>query len=109
MEEPLRARSWMLVLCYLSFLGVLPLLLEKTDRRLRWHAKNGLLLFGAVASFGVLATLIGILAPTLSCLYVIVMPFVATIYAVVVILAIVKALEGERLMVPGISKYADRF
>jgi uncharacterized membrane protein len=108
MEEHPSPRSWMLVLCYLSLLGFLPLLLEKSDRRLRWHAKNGLLLFGAVVCFGVLATLIGILVPTLSCLYLIVMPFVGILYTVVVILAIIKGLGGERLMVPGISKYADR-
>ena len=109
MEEHRSSRSWMLVLCYLSFFGFLPLLLEKNNRQLRWHAKNGLLLFGGVVSFGLLATLIGVLVPPLSCLFVIVMPCVGTLYTVVVILAIVKALGGERLMVPGISKYADRF
>ncbi len=99
----------MLILCYLSLLGLLPLLLEKNDRQLRWHAKNGLLLFGGVAAFGVLATLVGILVPPLSCLYGILMLCVGTLYTVIVILAIVKALGGERLMVPGLSKYADRF
>jgi len=109
MEEQRRSRSWLLVLCYLSFLGFLPLLLTKSDRQLRWHAKNGLLLFAGVVCFGLLATLLGILVPPLSCLYGIVMLSVGTLYAVVVILAIVKALGGERLIVPGISKYADRF
>ncbi|MGH9317473.1 MAG: hypothetical protein ACRD1P_10230 [Thermoanaerobaculia bacterium] len=109
MEEHRRSRSWMLVLCYLSFLGFFPLLLERNDRQVRWHAKNGLLLFGGVVCFGALATLLGILVPPLSCLYPIVMLCVGTLYTVVVILAIVKALGGERLMVPGISKYADRF
>jgi uncharacterized membrane protein len=109
MEEQHPQHSWMLVLCYLSVLGFLPLLLEKNDRRLRWHAKNGLLLFGSVVLFGVLWTLLGILVPPLSCLYPIVMLCVGTLYTVVVILAIVKALGGERLMVPGVSTYADRF
>ena len=33
---------------------------------------------------------------------------VLVVYTVIVILAIVKALDGERLIVPGISSYADR-
>jgi hypothetical protein len=32
----------------------------------------------------------------------------AIVYAIVVILAIVKALQGQRLVVRGLSRYADR-
>lgn len=109
MPEVRSQRSWLLVASYLAFLSWLPLLVDKQDREVRWHAKNGLLLFGAVAAFAVLTTLVGILVPPLSCLYGIVMLFLLATYAVVVVLAIVKALQGERLMVPGISRYADRF
>lgn len=103
-----RARPWILVLCYAAFLGFIPLLTEKRRREVRWHAKNGLLLFGAVAAFGVLFALFGALIPSLSCVYVLVMFLVGTVYVVVAILAVVKALQGERLIVPGISTYADR-
>ena len=34
--------------------------------------------------------------------------FVLALYAFIAILAIVKALDGQRLLVPGISKYAGR-
>ena len=108
MPESRTQPSWMLVLCYLAFLGFIPLLAGKQHRNVRWHAINGLLLFAAVVVFGVVATVIGVLVPPLSCLYGIVMFIVLILYTIIAILAIVKALDGERLMVPGISKYADR-
>ncbi|HEY3122978.1 MAG TPA: hypothetical protein VGK70_02825, partial [Thermoanaerobaculia bacterium] len=92
MSESRSQPSWMLVLSYLAFLGVLPLLASKQDRNVRWHAINGLLLFAAVAAFGAVATVIGILVPPLSCLYGIVMFLVLIIYTIIAILAIVKAL-----------------
>ncbi len=98
----------MLILAYLPLLGFLPLLARKSTREVRWHAKNGLLLFGAVVAIGVAATLVGILVPVFSCLYVIVMFFLGVSYVIVVILAIVKALQGERVIVPGISRYVGR-
>ena len=99
----------MLVLSYLTFLGFIPLLASKGDREVRWHAANGLLLFGAVVAIGVVATIIGILVPALSCIYPILMFVVLVVYTIIAILAIVKALEGQRLIVPFISRYADRF
>ncbi len=108
MPESRAQPSWMLVLCYLAFLGFIPLLAAKQDREIRWHARNGLLLFGAVAGFLILATLIGLAVPSVSCVYVIVMFVVGVVYVVIAILAIVKAIDGERLIVPVISRYADR-
>ena len=105
-----RARlTLMLVLSYLAFLGFIPLIAGKRDREVRWHAANGLLLFGAVAAILIVATIIGVLVPPLSCIYPIVMFLVLILYAIIAILAVVKALNGERLIVPVISRYADRF
>lgn len=101
-------RPWLLVLAYLALLGFIPLLAARHDREVRWHARNGLLLFAAVVSTGVAATLIGILVPSLSCLYAVAMLIVSLLYVLVVILAVVKALEGERLMIPWISVHASR-
>lgn len=108
MSEVRRRPSSLLILCYLPLLGVIPLFLGGSTREVRWHARNGLLLFGGVVMIGVLATLVGLLLPSLSCLYGIGMFFVGVIYVVIVILAIVKALAGERLIFPGLSRYADR-
>ena len=98
-----------LILAYLPILGLLVLLLRSSNREARWHAKNGLLLFAAVAVLGALATLVGIFVPRLACLYGAVMLLAAALYAIVLLLSIVKALQGERVIVPGISRYADRF
>jgi len=99
----------MIVLSYLTFLGFIPFLAAKGNREVRWHSANGLLLFGTVVAIGIAATVVGVLVPSLSCLYPILMFLVLIVYTIIAILAIVKALDGERLIVPGISKYADRF
>ena len=109
MSESHSQPSWMLVLSYLAFLGFIPLIAGKRDREIRWHAANGLLLFGAVVAIGIIATIIGVLVPPLSCVYPIVMFVVLIVYTIIAILAVVKALSGERLIVPVISRYADRF
>lgn len=98
----------MLLLSYLAFLGFIPLLFSRDDPEVRWHARNGLLLFGAVAAIVLVATLFGTVLPALGCLYATLMFFVLALYAFIAILAIVKALDGQRLLVPGISKYAGR-
>ncbi len=109
MSERRAQPAWMLILCYLPFLGFIPILAAKQNREVRWHAFNGLLLSGAVAALLILATLIGLVVPQLSCLYAIVFFVVLVLYTIIAILAIVKALEGERLIVPLVSRYAGRF
>lgn len=102
-------RLGLLVLSYLGFLGFIPLYAAKRrDPEVRWHALNGLLLFAAVAAVGLSATLIGIAVPQLSCLYVVAMLIASLLYVLIAILAIVLALEGQRLLIPGISTYATR-
>ncbi len=101
-------RSWLLAPCYLGFLGFIPLLARPRDPEVRWHAFNGLLLFAALALVGLAATLIGIVAPALSCLYAVAMLIASLLYVSIAILATVKALEGQRLLIPGISRHADR-
>ncbi len=100
-------RASLLVIAYLAVLGVLPLAVSR-DREVRWHAYNGLLLFAALAATGLAATLVGILVPALSCLYAVAMLIATLLYVSIVILAVVKALEGQRLMIPGISPHATR-
>jgi uncharacterized membrane protein len=98
---------WLFALAYLPLVGLL-LLFGSTDPELRWHARNGQLLFGAVAAIALLATIIGILAPSLTCLYAVAMVIVVGGYIAIALLALVKAFEGERLMIPGISRHASR-
>jgi uncharacterized membrane protein len=101
-------RPWLLILAYLPILGFLPLALEKRDADVRWHARNGLLLFAAVVAAALLATLVGIVVPALSCGYFAVMVAVLILYVAVSLLAMVMALSGQRLMIPWISRRAGR-
>lgn len=107
-ERTASPRRAMLIVSYLGPLGVVPLLFARDDPEVRWHSRNGLLLFGAVAAIALVATLIGTVLPALGCLYAMLMFFVLALYAFIAILAIVKALDGQRLLVPGISQYAGR-
>ena len=101
-------RPGLLVVSYIAFLGLIPLLARSRDREVRWHAWNGLLLFGAIAAVGLAATLIGIVVPAVSCIYVVAMLIASILYLVIAILAIVKALEGQRLIIPFLSRHATR-
>ncbi len=101
-------RPWLLALCYAGCLGIVPLLVEKRDPEVRWHARNGLALFAALAATGVAATLVGIAVPSLSCVYAVTMSIVSLLYVMIAVLATVKALGGQRLVIPGISAYASR-
>jgi uncharacterized membrane protein len=108
-ESPSSSRLWLLALGYIPVLGLLPLLLEKRDREVRWHARNGQLLFGAVAAVGIAATLVGIVVPSLSCLYAVAMLIASLLYISVATLAALTAFSGGRLVIPVISRYASRF
>jgi uncharacterized membrane protein len=102
-----RPNPGLLILCYGALLGIVPLAASR-NREVRWHAWNGLLMFAAVAVVGILATLAGILFPSVSCLYGVAMLIVTVLYVAVVVLAVVIALQGRRLLVPVISRHATR-
>jgi uncharacterized membrane protein len=96
-----------IVLAYLWPLAFIPLILERDDADVRWHARHGILLMAAelmvavgylalsstvrFARFGLGgAVLVGVVAAW------------AVVFAVH-IAAIVKGLGGRRLIVPGVS------
>jgi fumarate reductase subunit D len=102
-------RSLMLVLAYLGPLAVIPLVTEKNDPEVQWHAKHGLVLFVAeIILFFALGILhfIPFLGWILGCLLTLVLPIAILVLHV---LCIVKAQKGERLLIPGLSEFADRF
>ncbi|MGQ0505288.1 MAG: DUF4870 domain-containing protein [Myxococcaceae bacterium] len=91
----------MLVFCYLSLLALIPLLTVRDSPYVRWHAKNGLVL--TVAGF-VLGALFGSFK-WLSCLLV---PLFGIAYLIVMVMAISKALQGERWRIPGVTDLAEK-
>jgi uncharacterized membrane protein len=99
-------KPWLMILAYAGPLGFIPLLVEKEDREVRWHARNGLAFFAALAVFGVAATLISVYVPKLGCVYVVGMSAAIVLYVLCAVVGVVKSLQGLRLYVPGVSKYA---
>ena len=94
-----------MILSYLGLLALIPLLVEKNDREVQWHAKHGLVLTVLfVAVFVILNVMSAIIG-----FFWLLGPFVWLIWLVVTILAIVKALDGKRFLIPGISELADKF
>jgi uncharacterized membrane protein len=106
-------RSVWIVLSYLGLLALIPLLVEKEDREVQWHAKHGLVLtvFEVVVIIGlqIVAMVLGAVSGGLGCIVGLVFPFLLLAILVVHIMAIVKGLKGDRLRLPGISDFADRF
>jgi len=99
-------RSIMIVLSYLWLLAIVPLLFEKDDREVQWHAKHGLVLFGVEVLIWVLASALSTVVACLSCVFV---PIVSVAFLVVRILCMVKGLNGTRFNVPLITDLVDKF
>ena len=101
-------RGIMLVLAYLGPLAVIPLVTEKNDPEIQWHAKHGLVLFVAeIILFCILGVLMHI--PVLGCLAALGFPLLGLVFMLFHIFLIIKANNGQRVLVPGISEFANRF
>lgn len=100
-------RGLMLVLSYLWILALVPLVVEKNDAEVQWHAKHGLVLTIAEIILWVLVAIITNIPVLgmLGCVLWLLWPLIIVFR----IILIVKAVNGQRLLVPGISEYANRF
>ena len=101
-------RNIMIVLSYLGILAVVPLIAEKDDREVQWHAKHGLLLTGVWIALSIVLGIIGHMGP-LACAMLLLWPILWLGILVIHILCIVKGINGQRFIIPGISQYVDRF
>ncbi len=106
-------RKVMIVLSYLWLLALIPLLVEKDDREVQWHAKHGLVLtvVEVVVMIGlqVVVMILGAISGGLGCIFTILIPVFMLAILIVHILCIVKGINGQRFLIPGISEFADRF
>lgn len=100
-------RGVMIVLSYLWILFLIPLLLEKDDAEVQWHAKHGLVL--TVVELLMQVVLNVIVATGIGCIFAIFIPLVFLGFAIIRVVCIVKGLNGERFIVPGVSQYVERF
>ena len=122
-EEPPRAaesggkvsenRAVWIVLSYLGLLALIPFFVEKEDREVQWHAKHGLVLtvveIVVIIGLQIVVMILGAVSGGLGCIAGPIFPFLLLGILVVHIMAIVKGLKGDRLRLPGISDYADKF
>jgi uncharacterized membrane protein len=103
----------MIVLAYLWPLALVPLLLEKRDRDVQWHAKHGLVLMLAelllIIVYVVVTSIISLATLGLGCVLSILLVFGWIGILALHVVAILKGVSGSRLIIPGLSHYADRF
>ena len=95
----------MVVISYLWLLALVPLLLEKQDTEVQWHAKHGLVLFGAEFFAFVALGILSALSGGIGCLLV---PLAQLGVLVLHVVCIAKGLRGERFLIPGLSEYANK-
>lgn len=97
----------MAILAYFGPLGLIPYLTDQSAD-IKWHAKQGLTLT-AVWILLSLATGLLVSIPLLGWLWVLLMPFISLALLAVVIVAIIKAINGERWRIPVIADLADKW
>ena len=106
-------RAVMIVLSYLWILAVVPLLIEKQDEDIQWHAKHGLVLLAAeiilLVVFSIVTSAVSLVTSGLGCFLSLLAPFIWLVILLLHIAAMIKGLNGQRLIVPGVSEYASRF
>ena len=99
----------MLVLAYVYILCLVPLLVEREDAEIQWHAKHGLVLLGLDIVIAVAFFAVGIVSGGLGCLLAPLQMLLHLGILVVRIVCIVKGLKGERFLLPGVSNLASSF
>jgi uncharacterized membrane protein len=106
-------RGIMIVLSYLWLLALVPLLVEKEDKEVQWHAKHGIVLMVAEIVLWIAVTIVsfilGSMSLALGCVVSILTFGLWLGILVVHVMCIVKGVNGQRFLIPGVSEYASRF
>jgi len=106
-------RNVMIVLSYLWLLALIPLLVEKDDSEVQWHAKHGLVLtvVEVVVMIGlqVVIMILGAISGGLGCVFTLLIPIFMLAILIVHVLCIVKGINGQRFLIPSVSEFADKF
>ncbi|HJZ70733.1 MAG TPA: hypothetical protein VKE51_03285 [Vicinamibacterales bacterium] len=111
--EPSANRGVMIVLAYLWLLALVPLLAEKQDPDVQWHAKHGLVLMAAelivIFGYAAMTSIVSFATLGLGCVLGMFLVFAWVGILALHVVAILKGINGGRLIIPGISEYANRF
>ena len=102
----------MIVLAYMWPLALVPLLLEKNDPDVQWHAKHGIVLMIAELvlffAYVTMTSLVSLASLGLGVVLSMLLIFAWVGMLGVHVVAILKGINGTRLMLPAISEYANR-
>ena len=100
-NAPSSNRNVMILLSYLWLLALVPLLTEKDDKEVQWHAKHGLVLM--VAELFVWIVISIVLGPLgiFGCIAALFTPLLALGQLILHIMCIMKGINGKRLIIPG--------
>jgi uncharacterized membrane protein len=106
-------RNVMIILSYIWILFLVPLLTEKDDREVQWHARHGFVLTIAEIVFWVAFVVVKMILSRifggLGCVLALLAPLISLAFLVLRVLCILKGVKGERFIIPGVSQYVDRF
>jgi uncharacterized membrane protein len=106
-------RGIMIVLSYLWLLALVPLLVEKEDKEVQWHAKHGIVLMVAEIVLWIAITIITFIISSISgalgCVVSLLTFGLWLGILVLHVMCIVKGVNGQRFLIPGVSEYANRF
>jgi uncharacterized membrane protein len=105
-------RAVMIVLAYMWLLAFVPLLFEQQSPDIQWHARHGIVLMIAevllLAGYILMTTLVSLATLGLGLVLSLLVVFVWVGILGLHVIAIVKGINGERLMIPRVSEYANR-
>ena len=99
-------RGMMIVMSYLWALALVPLLVKSDDEEVQWHAKHGLVLFGAEIGIYIVISFLTAATGGLGCLL---LPLTWLGVLVLHVACMGKGLQGNRFRIPGLSHYPDQF
>jgi hypothetical protein len=112
-QDPSPNRSVMIVLSYLWPLALVPLLVEKEDAEIQWHAKHGIVLMVAeiviLIAFGMVTSIVSLATFGLGCVLGVFVIFLWIAILAVHVIAIITGINGKKFLIPGVSEYANRF
>ena len=109
---PSSDRTLMLVLSYLGLLALIPLLTKKDDPEVQWHAKNGLGLAVAWVAIWIIFFVVGLVLPrilgALTCGLGIIECVIGIGLLVVDVIAMIKAINGQRMRIPLVTDLVEK-
>ena len=112
-NAPTPNRTVMIVLAYLWPLALVPLVLDKQDVGVQWHAKHGIVLMVAelalLFAFMLFTSMAWLATLSAGCIVSLLGVFIWVGILAIHVVAIIKGVGGGRFIIPGISEFADRF